>query len=637
MKRLLGTIALALLFASPLAAEEKILDYHSDVTVDPSGAMDVVETIRVVAEGQQIDHGIYRDFPTKYRSGLGQIEVPFSVVSVRRDGSNEPWHTKEESNGVRVYVGSASTSVPPGEHTYEIRYRTSGQLGFFDDHDELYWNVTGNGWVFRIEKASASVHLPSAVPLQQVRHEGYTGRKGSKETDYRSAIDYSNRTIDFETTRPLGSHEGLTIVVSWPKGYVREPTAEEKRHAFFRANVASLWAVGGIVLVLLYYLAAWIAVGRDPRAGTIIPEFAPPDGIGPAGIRHIHQMGVDNKCFTVAVIDMAVKGFLTIEEESGEFTLKKKDASKKSALTQGEKTIADSLLKSASSFTVKKTNWREVREAVNGLSGWLKVEHEGRVFLANRLWLVPGIILSIIAPIVTALQGPDPGAALFASVWLSIWSIGVLGLGAAVFAAWKVVLSGAGGCMSAGGAIFITLFSLPFFAGECFGMFLLAKGGGISAVILLFALLIINAIFISIMKAPTVAGRKLMDRIDGFRMYLDTAEEDRVRAMQGPEKTPELFERFLPYAIALGVENAWARKFESVLAAAGEAPGSGYQPSWYSGRALTTAGIAGFGTAIGASMSSTISSSSSAPGSSSGSGGGGSSGGGGGGGGGGGW
>jgi uncharacterized membrane protein len=153
--------------------------------------------------------------------------------------------------------------------------------------------------------------------------------------------------------------------------------------------------------------------------------------------------------------------------------------------------------------------------------------------------------------------------------------------------------------------------------------------------------ILLNVLFHHLLKAPTLAGRALMDRIEGFRMFLKAVDADRLQTMSPPpNKTPELFERFLPYALALGVEQAWAHQFSQVLAQAAAAPGGsggGYSPSWYTGAAIGGFSAVSFTSSFSSSFSSAVSSSSAAPGSGSGGGGGGSSGGGGGGGGGGGW
>ncbi|MGH9509820.1 MAG: DUF2207 domain-containing protein, partial [Terriglobales bacterium] len=165
--------------------DERILDYHSDITVHADGSMDVRETIKVRARGEQIKRGIYREFPTRYKDRLGNpYRVGFEVVEVLRDGRPDAWHTKDRENGVAVYIGREDVFLRPGEYTYTIAYRTNRQLGFFPDHDELYWNVTGNGWDFFIDQASATVSLPQRVSSSSLRLEGYTGPQGAQGRDF---------------------------------------------------------------------------------------------------------------------------------------------------------------------------------------------------------------------------------------------------------------------------------------------------------------------------------------------------------------------------------------------------------------------------------------------------------------------
>src|SRR5262249_41417133 len=146
---------------------ERIRSFDSHITVSLDRSMEVTETITVQSAGAKIRHGIYRDFPTRYKDRLGNnYSVTFDIVGVERDGRPEAYHTENLSNGVGVYFGSSGYELPPGLHTYRFTYRTSRQLGFFKDHDELYWNVTGTGWGFPIDVATATVVLPDAVRKQ---------------------------------------------------------------------------------------------------------------------------------------------------------------------------------------------------------------------------------------------------------------------------------------------------------------------------------------------------------------------------------------------------------------------------------------------------------------------------------------
>ena len=219
-KSALAVLAIALLgAAAPARADERILAFDSTITVNRDGTLEVHETIRVRAEGHDIRRGIYRDFPTIYPAKDGrQITVGFYFAAAARDGQPEPWRTEAMGNGVRVYLGSAAVSLPQGEHVYELTYRTDRQMGFFADHDELYWNATGNGWGFPIDRASARILLPEAVPRADITMEAYTGAQGASGGHYTARLD--NGTPFFETTRGLEPHTGLTIVAMWPKGFI---------------------------------------------------------------------------------------------------------------------------------------------------------------------------------------------------------------------------------------------------------------------------------------------------------------------------------------------------------------------------------------------------------------------------------
>jgi uncharacterized membrane protein len=192
------------------------------------------------------------------------------------------------------------------------------------------------------------------------------------------------------------------------------------------------------------------------------------------------------------------------------------------------------------------------------------------------------------------------------------------------------------GWASKAGSVFKFLFLIPFVIAGVAGPGLTLAGMGSPGLYTLVAgavlLALLNVLFFWLLKAPTIAGRKLLDQLEGFRMYLTTAEEERLKVLNPPEKTPELFERFLPYALALNCENEWNAKFTAILAAAAIAA-----PAWYAGTHWDNGRTTSFTDSLGSTLASSTASASTSPGSSSGSGGGGSSGGGGGGGGGGGW
>ena len=638
--RSLLVLACVFSLASIAAAQtERIRLYHSDIKVQDDGTMLVREVIRVVSNGDQIRHGIYRDFPTHYSDRLGnRYVVGFKLLAATRDDAPEESRLENYSNGIRIYLGREYSLVAPGEHTYSITYTTNRQLGLWQDHDELFWNITGNGWIFPIDNASAIVRLPQKIPPSKVRVSGYTGPNGSMAQDFTSRSLGNN--FLFGTARPLGPHEGLTILVQWPKGYFRGPTAGQKFLYFAQDNRDAMIAAGGLLLIFVYYVIVWVRVGRDPAPGTIVPLYEPPPGFSPSAMRYLVRMGYDDKAFTAAVLDMAVKGFVKIAESSGLYTLSRAQADDR-ALTPEEKAASDKLFDGGrNSINLQSENHAAISAAMAALKARLKTAEQKIYFVTNGRFMIPAIVVSVVMllGIVSAEGEGKMALAGFMSLWLSIWSIGVFQLLHNAVHLWKSAI--AGGPLKAGltaSATFVTLFSIPFVLGEIFGLGLLAWATSVFVAAILLMTALLHILFHQLLKAPTSAGRSVLDKIEGFKLFLSAVEGDRMNRVNPPEQTPEVFEKFLPYALALDVEQAWAEKFSGVLAGAGQTSGSnsgGYSPSWYAGAGWSTSGATGFASSLSGSFSGAISSSSSAPGSG---GGGGGSGGGGGGGGGGGW
>jgi uncharacterized membrane protein YgcG len=598
---------------TPALAIERILSFHADIDVLADGAMNVTETIAVRAEGKEIKRGIYRDLPTIYEDAAGRrVTVAYTQVAVLRDGRPESHHQSAFGNGIRIYMGHENRFLKTGEYTYTFSYRSERQLGFFDDHDELYWNVTGNGWIFPIEIAGATVRLPASIPGAEVRLEAYTGPAGARGQDF----------------------EALTIVVSWPKGHVLEPSARQRMDWFLEDNGGLVAGAAGLVILLIYYALAWSRAGRDPAPGIVIPRYDPPKGYSPASMRYVRRMGYDDKTFSAALINLAVNGHLLIHDDDGDYVLEKIPGAG-GKLAAGESALLRRLFAEGERLKLERSNHKRIKSAIGAHRLSLEADYEKRYFTNNLSYTVLGVVISVIALAAAVIMSPsipEMAAAGFMVVWLSGWTFGVFALSRAVLAAWRNV----GGIFGVAGAVFISLFALPFFGGEIVGIIFLAKAAGAALVVTLLVLIFINWLFYQLMKAPTRLGRKLLDKVEGFYDYLVVAEQDELRFKHPPEKTPELFERYLPYALALDVEEVWGDKFSDVIAKA-QRDGSYDQPNWYRGSHWRSHSTGSFASSLGSTLSSTVSASSTAPGSSSGSGGGGSSGGGGGGGGGGGW
>ena len=637
MRALLFTLALLLAAAGEVEAAERITSFVSEVTIGADSALTVKETIAVVSEGDEIKRGIQRDFPTKYKDDKGlDYVVGFDVLKVKRDEHDEPYTIMPISNGKRIRIGSADVFLDNGPHVYEITYRTTRQLGYFADYDELYWNVTGNSWTFPIEKAETVITLPPGAMI--IQHAEYTGASG--ESGHDVEVQAAGDRYQARTTRTLNPNEGFTVAAGWPKGFVTPPTEIEKTEQAIRDNLGFFAIVGGVAVSLLYYLFAWFRVGRDPPKGTIIPLFVPPTGLGPGGMRYVWKEKFDDKGFAASLVGLAVKGRARIVESGKTFSIERKEDVGQ-PLTRAEAELYRAMPRGMT--RLEQANHAKVCAMKSALEDTLEREHEGVAFLRNLKWFWGGVAISFLVLFFGILLLPSDDAAT--GILLSLWSGGWWAI--LLVISWALVKGffSARGFFAKIGSIFSLFFLLPFFVvgglpsaatffGESSPGLYAFAGGTVVLVVMAF-------VFHWLLRAPTLPGRKLLDQIEGFRMYMKTAEEERLKVLNPPEKTPELFERYLPYALALDCENEWNAKFAAVLAAAAAA-GVATSPAWYTGTNWNPGNMGSFTDSIGSGLSSATSSASVPPGSSSSSGGGfsgggGSSGGGGGGGGGSGW
>ena len=571
--RVLG-FALLLLAFSPLVAQqdERILRYHSDIAIESDGSMTVSEHITVRSLQRNIRRGIYRDFPTRYQDRLGnRVIVDFEVIEVLRDGRPEPWFTERRANGVRVNTGDDSFLPGQGEYTFTIRYRTSRQLGFFDDHDELYWNVTGLGWDFPIDRASASVSLPAAVPEDELRLHHFTGLAGARGSHASARVTAPGRVL-FETGQPLGRGEGLTISVGFPKGLVDEPGQAQRVGWFFRDNRGMLVLLVGSLGVLVFYIRSWLSKGRGPKPGIIIARYEPPESYSPAGLRYVMRKSYDQRCFSADLVELGVRGLLRIVHDKGRFSenwnLQRLNDAGGANLPPSQAALLPKLFEGGPLLELKSANASRVQGAMTAQSEALKKRYKGRYIEPNTSTLVIG--------------------------WLS--SIAVGGLSVLIAAHISLALIMGLGVLVVINLLFTGLMPAPTEEGRR----LLDHIEGLK-------------------KYLTVAEKQDLARLQQ-------------RGEDEPSLTPERFEALLPYAIALDVEDAWTGKFTRAVGQA-VADQTRNNMGWYAGSGARLGSIGAVSQSLGRGLSSTISSSSTPPGSSSGGGGGGFSGGGGGGGG----
>ena len=633
----------AALIAWPVLADEEILNFRSDVEVMANGDFQVTEAIRVRAEGVTIRRGIYRDFPTRFVDRTGQIATTgFTLVSATRDGQPEATRIETGSGMVRVYLGRAEVFLDPGVHDYVLTYRTDRQVRFFGDHDEVYWNATGTEWLFPIRSAEAAIHLPQGG--RATRTAAYTGPYGSQAQEAVAEISPDGREVRVVTTGPLGPREGLSVVVSLPKGVVLPPSRGQEWAWYLRDHLATLIAGAGALVVLLYYLLSWRRVGRDPAKGVIVPRWDAPEGLSPALAHYIWNRGLKGQGFqamAASALNLAVGGYVDLEDVDDTVTLKRTEKpSGDRRFPVGEALLLNRLEGREGGLTLSRANGSTVAAIGQLFRQSLEREHRGVYYHHNRGWIILGVALSV-AVIAAALIIGQPNAQSLALLPFFLIGGGILtAIGVNVAKQWGSGLSG---------KIQLAIFGFAIAMGVVNTGLVPAARAFLSVedpflMGALASLLLVNLLFFYLMGAPTPLGARRTAEIEGLRHYLSVAEEDRMNMAGAPSMSPRHFETLLPYAVALDLEKPWSRAFQTWLAAAvaaGTMQAASYAPGWYRGRDWGSQGFADRVSDIGRSLSDSFTSAlpppqSSSSGFSSG-GGGGFSGGGGGGGGGGGW
>lgn len=617
---------------------EEITDYHSKIIVNKDSSLDVTEEITVYAGNIEINHGIYRDFPTIYKGPYGLREkVGFEILDIQKQslGTNglqqssitsEPYHTASAENGVRIYIGSENHILTKGFYKYFIHYKTTYQMADLQDTDQLYYNITGNGWAFPIQKASTEITLPNNYKADSIDIKVFEGDQGSTKTspNYNISTNNNKTVINASSDEYLSTKQGLTVKINFPKGDISYPYGYTGPIRLAKDNLDLIALVLVLLFLSVYCVWAWFSFGIDPKKKPIFPRFTPPDGFSPAGINYLLLKRYENKALSAAIINLGVKGYLKIHEEEGGFSI----------------------------FKTKKYSLEKLKEATDDLPTEEKLVLN-RLFTYNsKTYQFPTSYDAHTASVVTEFQNK-----VKSNYFSNYYKYNAI----YIFIAWVIILMGEGIAFIASGfdssyiflvvssvfgGIFVTIllstlssninviarifyagflifFFIPFIAG--FGV-LNIIAGAIYQFILSLIGIIIAALFTFLIQKPTEEGQKIIEEIEGFKMYLSTAEEDDVKLTN--KELPEnldLFQKYLPYAVAFSVETTWTNRFESQIAEAQKDPSTANYTAWYIGSSSfnSASSIGSLTSSISSAISSASTSSSSSGGSSGGGGGGG--------------
>jgi hypothetical protein len=605
-------LAVAFLLPVPAAAQgggERIAAYDVDIRIQEDGSLRIVELIDYDFDGLE-RHGIFRDIPVRLHYDDRHDRIyPLDVLSVQGSpGTPDQYEVEDDSGRKRIKIGDPDRTIT-GRHTYTITYRVEGALNGFPGHDELYWNAIGADWSAPIERATVRVTAPDSVG----RIACFAGPTGSSLPCAESLPDGSTATFSHPALNPF---EALTVVVGFRPGAVPrpQPVLDERwsLSRAFSATPVTLSLSGGLLLLLMFGVG-WLlwTRGRDRRAvgapvdiayaatggeeqsvplfepGAYPVEYVPPDEVRPGQVGTLIDEAANPLDATATIVDLAVRGYLRIEEIPKRWLLGKPDwrlvklREPDDGLLRYERLLLNGLFDLVDD--VDEDGEPAEREGSGGDQS-VKLSSLRRKFHTKLREVQDALYDDVVARGWFAGR-PDKIRAR----WHALGFLLLLAGDALVFlAAWKTHLG---------------LVPIP-----------IALAG---------LLLAFGARW---MPRRTAKGTGLVRRVLGFRTYIDTAEAQEARFAE----KENLFSRYLPYAVVFGLTEKWARAFAGL---GDRAPDT----SWYVGtRPFTYNAFAFSIDGFSVSTAGTIASTPSGSGSS-GFGGGGSSGGGGGGGGGGSW
>lgn len=580
--------------------EERILLFDAAATVHEDASLTVRERILVKALGREIRRGIIRVFPTDYSydSG-GTVRTEFELLSASLNGKKVQSAVSRAGRNVEIRLGSADVFLAPGEYEYEIVFRTRGWIGLQEDHDELYWNVTGNDWIFPIDRAVFRLTLPEGAGI--TKWAVYTGAIGEKGQDFKASGEI------FESSRPFAPGEGMTVAAAWDKGFATPPGPGIVEQV--TDSISSMLTGNRIPVMVffagaffLYYFSIWRRRGKDPEKGTVIPRFEPPDGIEPGFAGFFRNIAYSPDVLGADILHLAVRGALRFEEKDGVTRIFSTGRDPASLGLSPVLLKLTEILESGmgnDGLAVDKTGGSTFYAAEKHITGSyfsrLKDYYSGNlgVIFRGLLLFVPMIFITLY------IESP-----LFADVLDSVLVPLMI-----LFSTWI--------CWGAAGELWKAGTGKRKFSGSYaigLALLLFIAAGGVRMLWVMFqqdpvitggycAAALIVLFFGRIMSAKTEKGGRLSEEIEGLAMFLGTAEKHRLALLNPPEETPRLFEMMLPYALALDVVETWADRFSSVLEKAG------YEPEWTGASYRTASGSSGrsaFASVFARSLSGTV-------------------------------
>lgn len=560
--------------ASPVEVQSLV----STVTVFTSGSLEIREQLTLTTTGDTISRTLSQNV---YDVRQGRRATPsWRVQRASIDGKPVSWHMSSPSpSRLMLDIGD---DVSPGLHTLDLTFITDRFVAVDTTRADLTWDAT-SAWNAPVAQTVVVITPPPGAERALVGAgaslQNAVGRIASM-----SATEDMDGGITIRADRRLTTGERLVVHAAWPGGFVRVPTGSMRVDWFIRDWGGIVMGLLGLLVLAGYFQSAWSTVGRDPPRTAIIPRFDPPEGMSPAAVRYVRRMTFDGTAFAANLLDMGSRGVLKVTQEDGSTVLQRTGTSLET-LPPDEQVMAEYMFGDGQgSLTVTQHAQPVLQSAQVALRKYLDANCRTVYFGLHRYETLVGVGISFVTAVLAGMAQATTRASalayLFLLVWLSIWSVAVAFVWSSLVRTWKTqpvvrpvkptsflgVLTISMATESEEKARRANASMAVYFSGFWFvgaGMFFRVATAPVA--ILVIAMAVLDIIYGHLMPSWTPRGRQAVDEVDGFALYLKVAEQHRMQWFHPPEKTPELMERYLPYALALGVQQEWAEQFRETV------------------------------------------------------------------------
>ena len=551
------------------AQRERIVSFASDITLRKDATLEVREEFVAHSEGGYFRYGMIRDLPIDSEARWDRrlvgawkkdTGIRVNILEVSEDSAPISYDQGSDSAYEQLRI-APDEPLAPGDHRFVVRYEADGVTQFLADHDQLYWNALGHYWRLPVDEAVLRVHLPPELPAEVVAAEAYAGGRGATPGRFGGTPIERNSIADGLEFRManLGPAQSLSVSLSWPKGFLAPPALGPLAHD------------GGLLiapaLLLLFYLIVWLSLGREPQRGAIAIQYRPPEGLSPAAMRYIRTTGCDGRTLAATIAQLAARGCMAIEPQNGNYKLtrliapdgKNDPKDLQPPLAAEEADLLNAFFEDGATLVLDSKNGNQLNRYLLHINEKVQKALNDVYFTRNARWMALGTFASFLTAMGMGLtahgRNSDRMTLLFLTWWFffCFFFLGLIVV-MTVLPAIGRALRGLGGAKEVAiGSAVVAAFG----GGGVAVLWQLKSGASLAYALSLAALVGINIAAFPALKRLTPRGRQMREQIEGFRMFLEKVEQDRMQRLTAADPHAAAASEFLPYAIALEVREAW--------------------------------------------------------------------------------